>query len=231
MARRCRAALSGGSGNAFRYTGREDDATGLYYYRARYYHPGLQRFISEDPLDFSGGDANLFNYVRNIPTQLRDPLGLFTIVSDCDSPRVLSGRKDEGSRDDAASGCGIMAPMYAGPAGAKGPRRTPGGRIVRQPISDVPHPKGGQWPAVNPTNPNLPPGMDWKWGGHAQSSPRAAGAIGPATPERAKGIDFLGGSSQDPPAPLGLQASGWLPVAHVSRRVDRGKNPAVISTW
>jgi hypothetical protein len=27
-------------GNEFRYTGREGDGTGLYYYRARYYHPG-----------------------------------------------------------------------------------------------------------------------------------------------------------------------------------------------
>ena len=37
------------STNSLQYTGRENDATGLYYYRARYYHPGLQRFISEDP--------------------------------------------------------------------------------------------------------------------------------------------------------------------------------------
>jgi RHS repeat-associated protein len=36
------------SGNELGYTGREDDGTGLNYYRARYYHPGLQRFISED---------------------------------------------------------------------------------------------------------------------------------------------------------------------------------------
>jgi len=26
-----------------------DRVAGLYYYRARFYHPGLQRFISEDP--------------------------------------------------------------------------------------------------------------------------------------------------------------------------------------
>jgi RHS repeat-associated protein len=38
------------STNAFKYTGREDDGTGLYYYRARYYHPALQRFVSEDPI-------------------------------------------------------------------------------------------------------------------------------------------------------------------------------------
>ena len=37
------------STNPFHYTGRENDGTGLYYYRARYYHPFLQRFISEGP--------------------------------------------------------------------------------------------------------------------------------------------------------------------------------------
>jgi RHS repeat-associated protein len=36
--------------NPFQYTGRENDGTGLYYYRARYYSPELQRFISEDPI-------------------------------------------------------------------------------------------------------------------------------------------------------------------------------------
>jgi len=35
--------------NSFQYTGRENDGTGLYFYRARYYHPGLQRFLGEDP--------------------------------------------------------------------------------------------------------------------------------------------------------------------------------------
>jgi len=37
------------STNPFQYTGRENDGTGLYYYRARYYSPVLSRFISEDP--------------------------------------------------------------------------------------------------------------------------------------------------------------------------------------
>ena len=37
------------SSNEFGYTGREDDGTGVRYYRARYYHPQLQRFISKDP--------------------------------------------------------------------------------------------------------------------------------------------------------------------------------------
>jgi RHS repeat-associated protein len=63
-------------GNSFDYTGREDDGTGVKYYRARYYHPGLQRFISEDPLGTFGGDANFYAYVANDPLSWRDPLGL-----------------------------------------------------------------------------------------------------------------------------------------------------------
>jgi len=33
--------------------------TGIYYYRARYYHPGRQRFIGEDPIRLRSGDTNL----------------------------------------------------------------------------------------------------------------------------------------------------------------------------
>src|SRR5204862_4078770 len=64
------------STNQRQYTGRENDGTGLYFYRARYYNPQLARFITEDPLDFTGGDANLYAYVWNSPVNLRDPLGL-----------------------------------------------------------------------------------------------------------------------------------------------------------
>ena len=62
--------------NPSQYTGRENDLTGLYYYRARYYSPMLQRFISEDPIGFSSGDTNLYAYVGNDPINLSDPLGL-----------------------------------------------------------------------------------------------------------------------------------------------------------
>src|SRR5712664_5014386 len=51
--------------NSFAYTGRELDATGLDFYRARYYNPQLQRFISEDPIEFSGGDVNLYAYAMS----------------------------------------------------------------------------------------------------------------------------------------------------------------------
>ncbi|MGB8414050.1 MAG: RHS repeat-associated core domain-containing protein [Candidatus Binatus sp.] len=44
------------NGSAYEFTGRENDGTGLYFYRARYYSPTLQRFIAQDPIGFRGGD-------------------------------------------------------------------------------------------------------------------------------------------------------------------------------
>jgi RHS repeat-associated protein len=68
------------SGNGFQYTGREADGTGLMYYRARYYSPMQQRFISEDPLGFGGEDVNLYAYVGNGPTNAIDPTGKLVIA-------------------------------------------------------------------------------------------------------------------------------------------------------
>jgi RHS repeat-associated protein len=66
---------SGSDVNPFQYAGRENDGTGLYYYRARYYSPGLRRFISEDPIRLLGG-INYFVYVQNNPVNRLDPTGL-----------------------------------------------------------------------------------------------------------------------------------------------------------
>src|SRR5713226_8997167 len=54
-----------------------ESATSLYHTYARYYSPGLQRFLSEDPLQFGGGDVSLFAYARNDPVNHSDPLGLY----------------------------------------------------------------------------------------------------------------------------------------------------------
>lgn len=67
--------VTGISSNPFQYTGRENDGSGLYYYRARYYTPHSQRFISEDPLEFESGDTNRYAYVFNSPTNDTDPTG------------------------------------------------------------------------------------------------------------------------------------------------------------
>jgi RHS repeat-associated protein len=68
--------------NTQKYTGREDDGTGLYYYRNRYYSPSMQRFISEDPLGLGGGDINFYAYVSNNPVMNSDPLGLDVLTAD-----------------------------------------------------------------------------------------------------------------------------------------------------
>jgi RHS repeat-associated protein len=71
---------SGADNTQFRYTGREEDGTGLMYYRNRYYSPRLSRFVSEDPIGLAGGD-NLYAYVGGDPLGLRDPLGEHAIVA------------------------------------------------------------------------------------------------------------------------------------------------------
>jgi RHS repeat-associated protein len=61
-------------GNSLQYAGRENDQTGLYYYRARYYDPVLKRFIAEDPIGIAGG-IHPYAYVRNNPISGIDPQG------------------------------------------------------------------------------------------------------------------------------------------------------------
>ena len=68
--------VAGVGSNPFQYTGRENDGTGHYFYRARYYNPTFQRFISQDPIGLLGG-VNEFRYVDNTPTNLTDPSGLY----------------------------------------------------------------------------------------------------------------------------------------------------------
>lgn len=64
------------SANTHQFTGRVNDGTGLCYYRARYYSPRFQRFISEDPIGTNGG-VNIYAYTLDNPTNLTDPQGLF----------------------------------------------------------------------------------------------------------------------------------------------------------
>ena len=57
-----------------RYSGKERDATGLYYYGFRYYAPWLQRWINPDPAGDVDG-LNVFCMVRNNPVSCSDTDG------------------------------------------------------------------------------------------------------------------------------------------------------------
>lgn len=61
-----------------RYSGKERDATGLYYYGFRYYMPWLGRWLSSDPAGTIDG-LNLYRMVRNNPVGLMDEDGLATV--------------------------------------------------------------------------------------------------------------------------------------------------------
>ncbi|WP_032632151.1 RHS repeat-associated core domain-containing protein [Pseudomonas syringae] len=57
-----------------RYSGKERDASGLYYYGFRYYAPWLQRWINPDPAGDVDG-LNLYRMVRNNPLVYVDAKG------------------------------------------------------------------------------------------------------------------------------------------------------------
>ena len=57
------------------YVGTYNDGTGLYSMGNRYYSPSQSRFISQDPIGFGGGTADLYQYVGDDPINRVDPLG------------------------------------------------------------------------------------------------------------------------------------------------------------
>ncbi|RQZ59647.1 RHS repeat-associated core domain-containing protein, partial [Burkholderia sp. Bp9004] len=62
--------------NPIRFQGQyHDHETGLHYNRHRYYDPTVGRFVSKDPIGYSGG-INIYGYVAGNPTGNIDPVGL-----------------------------------------------------------------------------------------------------------------------------------------------------------
>jgi RHS repeat-associated protein len=127
----------------FQFSGRENDGTGLYYYRTRYYDPDRGRFIAEDLLGLAGG-INLYAYVGNNPLGRVDPFGLLDPkCADCPSgkwstielpnwsvaPVVTEGKQgalisftcvDNGVQCIGTSICSIRGPIAGGGIGIGG---------------------------------------------------------------------------------------------------------------
>ncbi len=72
-----RIAVTGAVDHLFAFTGRAlDGSTGLQNNLNRWYDAELGRWVSQDPIGFAAGDANLYRYVANSPTNKIDPNGL-----------------------------------------------------------------------------------------------------------------------------------------------------------
>ncbi len=62
----------------FGFTGRPSQTdTGLQNNLGRWYDPEIAIWITEDPISFRGGDANLYRYCGNDPVNSTDPSGLY----------------------------------------------------------------------------------------------------------------------------------------------------------
>jgi RHS repeat-associated protein len=101
--------VSGTNSNPYQFPGRENDGSGLYYYRARYYSPTFQRFIAQDPIGLAGGDPSLYGYVRQAPTNITDPTGLCG-----DHPCFGWGRVLQGNSANIGSNGAFGTPVQSG---------------------------------------------------------------------------------------------------------------------
>ncbi|ODU49897.1 MAG: hypothetical protein ABS92_04705 [Thiobacillus sp. SCN 63-374] len=68
---------------------------GLTYYRARYYHPGLGRFASRDPMGMADS-VSPYAYVANNPINLIDPFGMEAALAGTTMNPAYWGMTDAG---------------------------------------------------------------------------------------------------------------------------------------
>jgi len=83
-------------GQHWGFTGRfQDEESGLWYYRARYYDSERGRFMQRDPLGYAG-EANLFEYVASNATNSVDPSGL----EPANAEQIAEWESDHGDEAD-----------------------------------------------------------------------------------------------------------------------------------
>jgi RHS repeat-associated protein len=78
--------------------GLNDEDTDLVRFGFRDYDPAIGRWSAKDPIDFAGGDGNLFGYVGNNPVNWIDAIGLSGTLTICSN-----------GANDGASGSGGMS--------------------------------------------------------------------------------------------------------------------------
>jgi RHS repeat-associated protein len=102
------------TGTTIGYTGqRYDTELGLYHYKARYFHPGLGRFLQPDPIGYKAG-MNLYTYCSNDGLNHTDPDGLWADASEFWAPYTPE------QQATVATGVIIALEIAAGLYGAAG---------------------------------------------------------------------------------------------------------------
>ena len=69
-----------------------DNESGLMLYRNRYYHTGLGRFVTRDPVGYRAGDWNVYRYISNTSCNTTDAHGLLSKPTKCE--RLLGKAKE-----------------------------------------------------------------------------------------------------------------------------------------
>lgn len=191
----------------FLFAGREyDRETGLYYNRARYYDPGLRRFISEDPIGLAGG-INLYAYAGNDPVNYTDPSG--TDCTAAEAEKVTYSQDEDGNWTETRT-C---------PKGSGGGGATTFGRGFN-PLGGL----GGNNPfgtSANFGNPNARGGCSGLCGSEAAAALTGAGQLlRPAEPVlqgiAAAELAFMGGGAF-------AARSGLAVIGNFPRYLDVGR--------
>jgi RHS repeat-associated protein len=151
--------IGGSKPNPYQFTGRENDGTGLYFYRARYYSPTFQRFIAQDPWDFIGGGPNLYEYAAGDPVDLRDPSGNEVVVAIVILRAAVGGAFGASAAVSSyylSGGCswqGALAAGTAGFLGGAGASFLPGGAVAIGAAAGALGPAAGEWANGSSLNP------------------------------------------------------------------------------
>lgn len=106
------------------FTGREfDQESGLYYYRARYYDPGIGRFLQKDPHPGKLGDPlsviNRYAYANNSPTMYTDPNGRLAFLAIIAIAALIGGSLNAyNASKEGINGWGLVSAFVNGAGSA-----------------------------------------------------------------------------------------------------------------
>jgi insecticidal toxin complex protein TccC len=116
-----------------RYSGKEMDDSGLYYYGLRYYAPWLQRWINPDPLGAVDG-LNLYRMVGNNPINFVDDQGgMMSPASIQETSIPMNSMSASSSPRNSVAGSTMSLP---GPELVDNPGENPPGKLPPEPAPE-----------------------------------------------------------------------------------------------